>query len=101
MTAMIHELVEIHVIPGHAADFIAAVREATPLFLAAQGCHGVTLKRSIEAPDLFRLLVQWQTVDDHMVAFRNSDAFGEWRRLAGPHFAVPPHVEHLETIFES
>ena len=98
---MIYELVEIRALPGHEDELMAAVREATPLFLAAPGCHGLALKRSIEAPDLFRLLVRWDTVDDHMVGFRNSPAFAEWRRLAGPHFAAPPHVEHLEVVLEA
>ncbi len=95
---MIDELVEIRVIAGQETAFVAAVKQAKPLFLAAKGCHGLRLTRSIEVPDLFRLLVRWETVEDHMVGFRNSDAFGEWRRLAGPHFAKPPHVEHLETM---
>ncbi|MET0268800.1 MAG: antibiotic biosynthesis monooxygenase family protein [Sphingomonas sp.] len=95
---MIYELVEIHVLPGQEEAFVAAVEQARPLFLAAKGCHGLALKRSIETPSLFRLFVRWETVDDHMVGFRNSDAFGEWRRLAGPHFARPPHVEHLNVV---
>lgn len=98
---MIYELVEIRVRPGEQDAFAAAVREATPLFLAARGCHGLALKRSIEVPDLFRLLVKWETVDDHMVGFRGSPAFAEWRRLAGPYFAEPPHVEHLEVVIEA
>lgn len=95
---MVEELVEIHVTAGEEPAFVEAVEKAKPLFLAAKGCHGLRLTRSIERPDCFRLLVQWETVDDHMVGFRNSDAFGEWRRLAGPYFARPPHVEHLETV---
>ncbi len=97
---MIYELAEIQIVPGEEAAFIAAVEEARPLFLAAKGCHGLALKRSIETPTYFRLLVKWETVDDHMVAFRNSNAFAEWRRVASPHFASPPHVEHLEVVVE-
>ncbi|WP_156679693.1 antibiotic biosynthesis monooxygenase family protein [Sphingomonas profundi] len=98
---MIYELVEIHVIAGQEEAFVAAVQEAAPLFRNAKGCHGFALKRSIEAPDLFRLLVRWDSVDDHMVGFRNSPAFAEWRRLAGPHFARPPHVEHMAVVAEA
>jgi quinol monooxygenase YgiN len=97
---MIYELAEIRVLAGHEEDFVAAVAQAKPLFLASKGCHGLALKRSIESPDLFRLLVRWETIDDHMIGFRNSDAFGEWRRLVAPHFAAPPQVEHLEVVVE-
>jgi hypothetical protein len=34
-------------------------------------------------------------VENHMVDFRESEDFQEWRRLAGPHFAAPPRVEHV------
>ncbi len=98
---MITELVEIRILPGHADALVAAVKEAIPFFLSAKGCHGLELSRSIEDAELFRLMVRWETVDDHMVGFRNSPAFAEWRRLAGPHFAQPPHVEHLEVVAES
>jgi hypothetical protein len=36
----------------------------------------------------------WDTLEDHMVGFRESPAFAEWRALLGPHFAGPPAVEH-------
>jgi hypothetical protein len=42
--------------------------------------------------------VQWATIENHMVDFRDSADFAEWRRLAGPHFASPPQVEHTEIV---
>jgi hypothetical protein len=41
-------------------------------------------------------MVEWNTLDDHMITFRDSVDFTRWRELAGPHFAAPPVVEHLE-----
>ena len=46
----------------------------------------------------YLLFVQWETLEDHIVHFRNSENFAEWRRLAGPHFAAPPRVEHYEVV---
>jgi heme-degrading monooxygenase HmoA len=96
--AMIYELAELDVKPGQEDDFIAAAEQAKPFFLSAKGCLAFQVTRSIEQPQRFRLLVQWETLDDHMVGFRNSDNFTEWRRLAGPYFASPPRVEHLEIV---
>jgi quinol monooxygenase YgiN len=89
------ELAEIDVIRGREAEFEAAVGEASEYFLGSKGCHSLRLHRSMEQPTRYRLVVEWATLEDHMVEFRNSDAFLEWRRLASPFFASPPRIEHL------
>ncbi|SHK01889.1 Quinol monooxygenase YgiN [Aureimonas altamirensis DSM 21988] len=80
------------------SGFEDAVRQAEPLFLAAKGCHGLSLHRVVENPDVYRLIVKWETVENHTVDFRQSDAFGEWRRLASPFFRVPPTVTHSKAV---
>jgi heme-degrading monooxygenase HmoA len=97
---MIYELAEIKVKPGAEEQFVAAVGQATPLFQRARGCLSMALERSIEHPDTYTLVVGWQTIEDHMVHFRNSEDFQEWRRLAGPHFAEAPKVQHVSTVLE-
>jgi quinol monooxygenase YgiN len=98
---MIQEIAEIDIVEGRQAVFEAAVAEATPHFLAAAGCKGVKLLRSIEHPARYRLVVDWTTLEDHTVKFRSSEGFAAWRALAGPHFAQPPRVEHVETILST
>ena len=83
--------------PG--ASTWSCVRAAAPLFLRARGCHGLAIHRSDEFPQRYRLVVLWDTVEDHMVHFRNSDDFAEWRRLVGHCFAAPPQVEHVREVF--
>lgn len=97
---MVKELAEIDVKPGHEADFEAAVAKAMPLFRASKGCNSFRLHRSMEQPTRYRLFVEWDTIEDHMIEFRNSDAFVEWRKLVGPHFASTPRVEHLVVAVE-
>jgi hypothetical protein len=41
------------------------------------------------------------TLENHTVHFRNSSAFGEWRAIVGPYFAVPPHIEHFTLVAKS
>jgi heme-degrading monooxygenase HmoA len=98
---MIREFAEIDVKPGQEAEFETKVAEAMPLFLGSKGCQSFRLHRSIEQPSRYRMVVEWETIEDHMVEFRNSDAFIEWRRLVGPHFNCPPRVEHLVVAVES
>ncbi|ADL00873.1 putative quinol monooxygenase [Brevundimonas subvibrioides] len=98
---MIHEIAEIDIIPGHEAEFEAAVAEAASRFRSARGCRSLALNRSVEHPRKYRLVVGWDTIEDHMVHFRESEAFQVWRGLVGPHFASPPQVEHVETVLEA
>ena len=58
------------------------------------------LQRSIEQPASYTLVVGWDSVDDHMTGFRNSDDFQEWRRLVGPYFALVPDVHHVDTVLQ-
>ena len=80
------------------AGFEAAVAKARPYFLAAEGCLGLTLRRVIENPEVYRLVVTWRTVEDHLVTFRQSQGFQLWRELASPFFAKPPVVTHSSEV---
>lgn len=95
---MIREIAEIDVIAGQEDAFEAAVAKALPHFQAARGCRSFALDRSIEHPQCYRLVVGWDSVDDHMIHFRKSAGFQAWRALVGPHFAAPPRVEHVATV---
>ena len=98
---MIYEIAEIEVTAGSEVAFENAVAQASPLFKSAQGYCSLALNRSSEFPQRYRLVVGWETIEDHMVTFRESDGFQEWRRLASPHFASPPRVEHVRVVFNA
>lgn len=94
---MIYEIAEIQVKAGTEQEFEAAVQKAVPLFRGARGCRSMELQRTIETPTKYRLVVGWETVDDHMVHFRGAPAFQEWRKLVGPFFqSGPPVVDHTQ-----
>jgi quinol monooxygenase YgiN len=58
------------------------------------------LSRSLEHPARYRLFVQWATLENHTVDFRESPDFLEWRKLVGHCFAAPPQVEHVRDVVE-
>ncbi len=95
---MVREIAELYVLPGHERDFESAVQQAVPLFKRAAGCSGMELQRVVEVPGTYRLVVKWETVEHHLVHFRGSPDFHEWRRLVGGHFARAPEVDHTETV---
>lgn len=97
---MIREMARITVKPGAQADFEAGVRKALPLFHRARGCKRVELHHTIENPQQYVLMVHWETVDDHMVHFRESEDFQTWRSLVGGSFESAPDVVHTEIVID-
>lgn len=91
---MIIEIAELRIKPGEEAAFEAGVAKAVRLFQRARGCRGVELRQVIETPNVYRLVVRWETLENHMVDFRNSEDFQLWRGLVGDTFAAPPSVTH-------
>jgi len=79
-------------------EFEQGVANAAPLFRRAKGCRGLSLQRGIEQPLQYRLVVAWDTVEDHTVHFRGSEDFQAWRGLVGHCFDAPPVVEHVATV---
>jgi heme-degrading monooxygenase HmoA len=93
------EIAEITVKSGFEAEFEKAVAKAAPLFAAANGCRGLDLQRSQETPTRYLLFVSWDSIENHMVDFRNSPAFAEWRACVGHCFEQSPKVEHVRNVF--
>lgn len=96
---MVYEIATITIDPARAAAFEAAVAAARPYFEAARGFVSFAMQHSVEHPERYLLVVEWESVEAHMVDFRASPGFQEWRALAGPFFVSPPSVEHVETVF--
>jgi heme-degrading monooxygenase HmoA len=89
-----HALVDIK--PGQEDAFEAAFAEAKKVLAAADGCRSISLRRGIESPSRYLLLVEWDSVDDHTVGFRESERFTQWRALIGLYFDGSPSVDHYE-----
>ena len=97
---MITEIAQIDVKPGMEAEFEQGVKNAAPVFQRAKGCHGLELARSVEKPSRYRLLVKWETVENHTADFRGSPDFQEWRKHVAHCFAAPPEVEHVNSVLK-
>jgi heme-degrading monooxygenase HmoA len=84
--------------PGQAAQFEAAFREAQRIISASPGYLSHELRRCLENPNRYLLLVRWRTLEDHTVGFRQSAPYQEWKKLLH-HFYDPfPTVEHYEPV---
>jgi heme-degrading monooxygenase HmoA len=95
---MILEIAHFHIAPGSNARFEAAFATAQALLAATPGYIDHSLQRCIEDTSEYRLLVHWNTVDDHMQGFRESPRFAQWRALLQPFFATAPNALHFERV---
>lgn len=98
---MILETAILCVRPGREAAFEAAMREARPLIAASPGFAGLELRRGIEEPSRYLLLVHWQRLEDHTVGFRGSERYRQWRALLHHFYDPLPVVEHYEAPLEA
>lgn len=95
---MIIEIAHITIDPTQAHAFEQAVTQARDIFQTAEGCRGMRLERMIEDPAKYALRIQWDSLEHHMVTFRNSEGFQTWRALASPFFVAAPVVEHSREV---
>lgn len=95
---MVLEHALITVRPDSHAEFEAAMAKARGVISQAHGFRSFRLHRGVEAPDRYLLLVEWDTLEDHTVGFRESPAFLEWRSHIGPYFDSPPTVDHYDPV---
>ena len=99
---MILEVADIRIAPGQQAAFEEAIqRGVTTVAAQAKGFRGWKVNRSVESPERYLLMIFWDTVEDHMVGFRQGPLFAQWRAIVGPFFAQPPQVEHFSLVGKS
>lgn len=99
---MILELADIRIHAGKNAEFDEAIARGLREVIAhAKGFQGFKVNKGIESPERYILQIFWDTLEDHTVGFRQSDAFAQWRAIVGPFFASPPVVEHFELVTKS
>ena len=94
---MILEIADIRIVPGRQAEFRAAIQQALDTVASkATGFHRASVQQGIESPERFVLMIEWETLENHTVDFRQGPLFAQWRAIIGPFFASPPAVEHFE-----
>jgi heme-degrading monooxygenase HmoA len=98
---MILEVAILNVKPGQEREFEAAFTRAQVIIAGMNGYVSHQLQNCIEEPGRYLLLVNWETLEDHTIGFRQSAQYQEWRRLLH-HFYDPfPDVQHYKAVFEN
>jgi heme-degrading monooxygenase HmoA len=99
---MILEIADIRIPAGKNAEFDAAIQHGLATVISrAEGYRAHRVVKGIESPERYTLMIWWDTLESHTVAFRNGPLFPEWRAIVGPFFAAPPNVEHFSLVAQS
>lgn len=96
---MILEAAVFNIKKGTEADFEKSFEQAQLVISRSPGYLSHQLQVCLENNSKYLLLVKWQTLEDHIDIFRNSELFQQWRSIIGPYFDSPPAVEHYELKF--
>ena len=95
---MVLEVALLDVRPGEEKEFELAFQEAQLIISSMNGYQSHQLQRCVEHTSRYILLVNWETLEDHIVGFRESEQYKKWRELLH-HFYDPfPIVEHFQKV---
>tara|TARA_R110000868_G_scaffold186244_7_gene428628 strand:- start:214 stop:495 length:282 start_codon:yes stop_codon:yes gene_type:complete len=93
---MILEVATLNIKEGLSEAFEINFQKAEKIISSMKGYISHQLKKCVEQDDKYILLVNWETIKDHEIGFRQSDEYQEWKALLH-HFYDPfPTVEHYK-----
>jgi heme-degrading monooxygenase HmoA len=92
---MIIELAQLTIRPGSEPQFEKVFPAAIKVLGGSKGYLSHELRRSVETPNRYALIIKWQTLEDHTVGFRGSPAFTDMARSHRTIYRSPPVVEHF------
>lgn len=95
---MILEVALLEVIPGKKAAFEQDFAKAGVYISSIKGYIRHSIRKCLEQPNKYILLVEWETLEDHTVGFRQSAAYLEWKKLLHHYYDPFPVVEHFAAI---
>ncbi|MGD6831098.1 antibiotic biosynthesis monooxygenase family protein [Sutcliffiella halmapala] len=95
---MILEAVMLQVKKGMEQEYEEAFRKASIIISSMKGYISHELHRCMETEGKYLLLVNWETLENHTVGFRQSHEYQEWKNQLH-HFYDPfPTVEHFQKV---
>lgn len=95
---MILEVAVLDVVPGRESEFQASFARAQHIISSMAGYISHNLRRCIEKPSRYILLVYWENLEDHTEGFRGSAEYGEWKSLLHHYYDPFPVVEHYVEV---
>ncbi len=95
---MILEVAILNVVDGKEKQFEKDFEIATQYISSINGYIKHSSKKCIEKTNQYILLVEWETLENHTVGFRESLQYIEWKKLLHHYYDPFPTVEHYVTV---
>jgi len=95
---MVLEVAILKIKPEEISKFEAVFPKAEAIVSSIPGYISHEMQRCVETRGKYHFLIRWENIDAHMVNFRQSPKFQEFRGLLGGFFAEPPVAEHFERV---
>lgn len=92
------EMAVLDVKENQADDFVAAFKQAQSIISSMQGYIHHSLSKCLERESRYLLLVNWQTLEDHTIGFRESSEYQKWKSLLHDFYDPFPSVEHFQAL---
>jgi heme-degrading monooxygenase HmoA len=97
---MVLEHAILYIVPGKETAFEKDFKTASQYISSVKGYIRHSLRKCLEQESKYLLLIEWETLEDHTVGFRQSEPYKHWRSLLHEYYDPFPVVEHYKTILE-
>jgi heme-degrading monooxygenase HmoA len=91
---MILEVAILKIKQGLSKEFESAFSKAETIISSMSGYISHQLKKCIEEDGKYILLVNWETIEDHEIGFRQSQEYQNWKQQLHHYYQPFPTVEH-------
>jgi heme-degrading monooxygenase HmoA len=93
---MILEVAILNIKQGLSEAFETNFKIAEKIISSMKGYISHQLKKCVEQENKYILLVNWETIEDHEIGFRESEEYQKWKALLHPFYEPFPKVEHYK-----
>jgi heme-degrading monooxygenase HmoA len=91
----VYELAEFTIPAGREADFEQTMLVAQEVIGRTPGLISIEYWRGVETPNVYNLLLKWESMDAHLVEWRDSPHYAEWSALVVPFIEGTPRDAHF------
>ena len=95
---MILEVAIMKIKPEKITEFEAAFPRAAAVSAGTPGYVSHEIERCVETKGKYFYLIRWESIEAHMVNFRQSPRRDEFRNILVDFWAEPPVAEHFEAV---